>query len=375
MSVPSLRTIEELEITGKRVLMRLSLQDMPNLQNELASLQYAVGKGAKVIVASHLGQPKGKRKMELSLEPVAHRLAELLGQEVTITDDCIGDGIELMAQGLKNGQILLLENLRFHSGEEANDPTFAHRLARLGEVYISDDFASTQNKHASTYGVPLLMPQKGIGTLIQKEMQWCERLLKKSEKPFCVILGGNKIAEKIKTIETLLPLLNQILLGGTVSHAFMAAQGITLPPAAQNPGSENIEAARSILRDSKKRDLPILLPLDTNQWRDIGPETIKKFSESILATKTIFWSGPLGCSEKPEFCMGTFKLAKAIAETSAIKIVAGDDTVQALNASGAGARFDHLSRGGNAFLDFITGKILPGLDAIKDSSRPPSQPL
>ncbi len=375
MAVSSLRTIEELEITGKRVFMRLNFGRLAETQDDLSTLRYALSKGAKVIIGSHLGQPKGKRKLEFSLEPIAHQLAERLGQEVTMTDDCIGDGIELMAQGLKNGQVMLLENLRFHSGEETNDPAFVHRLARLAEIYVSDDFASTQNKHASSYGLPILMPQKGIGTLIQKEVNLSERLLKNPEKPFCMILGGNKVAEKIRTIDTLLPSLNLFLLGGAVSHAFMAAQDIALPSEALKPKAEDVEAARSILKNARKREIPILLPVDSNQGQDIGPETVKNFVAVLSTAKTIFWNGPLGCCEKPDFSIGTVEIARALAASSAIKVVAGDDTVHAVKASGTGEHFDHLSTGGSVLLDFIAGTVLPGLEVIKDSGRPVSQPL
>jgi phosphoglycerate kinase len=377
-----IKTIRDLNITGKRVLMRLdfnvplsspdsegerSIEDDSRIQEAIPTIQYAIEKGAQLILASHLGRPDGKRKMEYSLEPVARRLATLLGQEVTLADDCIGDGIELMVQSLKNGQVLLLENLRFHA--EANEPEFAARLARLGEVYITDAFGTAHRKHASTYGVPTLMLERGIGFLIDKELRFLDPLLHHPKKPFFALLGGSKVTEKIKTIESLVRRVDGLLIGGAMAHAFWAAQGDEIPPGAKQPKLEDIEAARSILRDARRREIEVLVPSDTNQGFDIGPKTIQKFSDVLSKAATVFWNGPLGWFEKPEYAAGTFQVARALAECESIKIVGGGDTVSAIKKAGVADKYDHLSTGGGAVLEYLEGNGLPGIDVMKLSAR------
>jgi phosphoglycerate kinase len=345
------------------------IEDDSRIQEALPTIKYAVEKGARIVLASHLGRPDGKRKMEYSLEPVARRLATLLGQEVTLTDDCIGDGIELMIQGLKNGQILLLENLRFHAGEEANDPDFARRLARLGEVFITDAFGTAHRKHASTYGVPSLTLERGIGFLIEKELRFLDPLLHQPRKPFIALLGGSKVSDKIKTIESLVRRVDGLLIGGVMAHAFWAAQGDTVPAGAKLPKPEDIEAARSIMRDARRREIEILVPADTNQGFDIGPKTIQKFCDVLAKAQTVFWNGPLGWFEKPEYSAGTFEVARALAQSEAVKIIGGGDTVSAVKKAGVADRFDHLSTGGGAVLEYLEGNGLPGIDVMKLSAR------
>ena len=379
MPKTQLKSIRDLDVTSKAVFMRMDfnvplsapdptgerrIEDDTRIQESLPTIRYAIEKGAKLVLASHLGRPDGKRKPEFSLEPVAQRLATLLELEVTLADDCVGEGIELMAQSLKNGQILLLENLRFHAGEEANDPDFAHKLAKLSQVYVTDAFGTAHRKHASTYGVPLLMPERGMGLLIEKELKYLDPLLQDPPKPFYTILGGAKVTDKIKTIEALVRKTDALLIGGAMAHAFWAAQGQTIPAGAKQPKPEDIEAARSILRDSKKREVPVLLPVDTNQGFDIGEKTIQKFSDFLKSAKTIFWNGPLGWFEKPEYSTGTFEIAKAIAPLDAMKVVGGGDTVLAVRMSGVADRFDHLSTGGGAVLKYLEGKGLPGIDVL-----------
>ena len=380
----SLRTIEEVNLTGRTVFMRLDLnvplgppnsdgeiqiEDDSRIQESLPTLRYAIEKGARLVVASHLGRPDGKRKPELSLEPIAHRLATLLNQEVTLADDCYGDGIELMVKGLQNGQILLLENLRFHPEEEANDADFSRRLARLGEVYITDAFGTAHRKHASTYGVPSLILERGIGYLIKKELKFLDPLLHQPKKPFYTLLGGSKVSDKIKTLENLVRQVDGLLIGGAMAHAFWVAQGDTLPPDAKHPKPQDVDAARSLIRDAKRREIPLLVPSDTNEGFDIGPKTIQKFSQFLSNAGTIFWNGPLGWFEKPEYAVGTFELAKAIGQLPAIKIVGGGDTVSAVKKSGYAEQFDHLSTGGGAVLEYLEGNGLPGIDVLKLTNR------
>lgn len=385
-----IKSIREMEITGRRVFMRLDfnvplsapdsegechVEDDNRIQESLPTIKLAMEKGAKLILASHLGRPDGKRLPQFSMEPVANRLATLLGVEVTLADDCVGEGIEMMAQSLKNGQILLLENLRYHVGEEANDPEFVKKLVRLGEVYITDAFGTAHRKHASTYGVPAVMQNKGMGLLIEKELKYLEPLVHNPAKPFFAILGGSKVTDKIKTIESLMLHVNGLLIGGAMAHAFWAAQGDTIPAGAKQPKPADIEAARAIMRDAKKRELPLIVPSDTNQGFDIGPKTVAKFIETLRSAKTIFWNGPLGWFEKPEYAVGTFEVARAVAEMKAVKIVGGGDTVSAIKASGYADKFDHLSTGGGAVLEYLEGNGLPGIDILATTVRATSPNL
>ncbi|MDR3607315.1 MAG: phosphoglycerate kinase [Oligoflexia bacterium] len=376
---PNIYLIDELEIAGKIIFMRLDfnvplstdgagerhIEDDTRIQEALPTIQYAIKKGARLVLASHLGRPDGKKIAEFSLEPVAKRLAVLLNQEVTLTDDCVGEGIELMAKNLKNGQVMLLENLRFHAGEEANDPEFAKQLARIGDVYITDAFGTAHRKHASTYGVPSLMQIKGMGFLIAKELKFIDPLLHHPAKPFVAIMGGSKVTDKIKTLESLMRQVDKLLIGGAMAHAFWAAQGDTIPEGAKQPKSSDVEAAKSLMRDAKRREMPLIVPSDTNQGFDIGPKTVQKFIQECQGAKTIFWNGPLGWFEKPEYAKGTFEVARALAEIKALKIVGGGDTVSAIKASGAADHYDHLSTGGGAVLEYLEGNGLPGIDVLK----------
>ena len=379
-----IKSIRDLNINNKTIFMRLDfnvpisapdasgerhIEDDTRIQETLPTLKYAIEKGAKIVIGSHLGRPDGKRKPEFSLEPVAHRLAILLGQDVTLADDCVGEGIELMIQSLKNGQILLLENLRFHPGEEANDPEFASQLAKLGQIYVTDAFGTAHRKHASTYGVPFLIQERAMGFLIEKELQFLDPLLNQPKRPFYALLGGAKVSDKIKTIEALVRQVDGLLIGGAMAHAFWLAQGDSIPAGARTPSPQDIDAARGIMRDARKREIPILVPADTNQGFDIGPKTIQKFIEILSSAKTVFWNGPLGWFEKPEYAAGTFEVAKALADVDAIKIVGGGDTVSAVKKAGVAEKYNHLSTGGGAVLEYLEGKGLPGIEILKLSAR------
>jgi len=304
---------------------------------------------------------------------VARRLAALLGTDVTLADDCIGEGIEMMVQTMKEGQVLLLENLRFHPGEEANDPEFASNLAKLGQIYITDAFGTAHRKHASTFGVPSLILNRGIGFLIEKELQFLDPLLHNPKKPFYAVLGGSKVTDKIKTIESLMRKVDGLLIGGAMAHAFWEAQGDQLPPGSKMPKKEDVAAAAAIMKEAKKRDMMLLVPSDTNQGFDIGPKTIAKFNEVLANAQTIFWNGPLGWFEKPEYSAGTFEVARFVAELSAIKVVGGGDTVSAIKQSGVAEKFNHLSTGGGAVLEYLEGQGLPGIDVLKLTPRQQQQ--
>lgn len=390
MSIQLIKSIRDFEITGKRVFMRLDfnvplgepdaegyrhVEEDLRIQEALPTILYAIEKGAKVIIASHLGRPDGKVKPEFSLEPVAVHLATLLKDvPVTMADDCMGEGIELMAQNLPNGQIMVLENLRFHKGEEANEADFCRRLARLCDIYINDAFGTSHRKHASVYGLPSLLSMRGVGFLIEKEMRYLEPLVSNPKKPFYAVLGGSKVTDKIKTIDFLMQNLNGLCIGGAMAHAFWLAEGKTLPETAKKPKPEDVEAAKKLIAEAKRKEIPLLIPVDTNQGFDIGPKTVEKFAEFLSKAKTIFWNGPMGWFEKEEYAAGTFDLARRVAEMGAIKIVGGGDTVSAIRKSGTEAKFDHLSTGGGAVLEYLEGHGLPGIDILKSTQRLVSSP-
>ena len=390
-----IRSIRNLEITGKAVFLRLDfnvplsavsatsdtpathkVEDDSRIQEALPTIKYAIEKGAKVVLASHLGRPDGKPNPEFSLEPIAEHLAKLLGVEVLLADDCIGDGIRMMIQSLKHGQVILLQNLRFHPGEEANDPEFVRQLAKLCDIYVTDAFGTAHRKHASTYGLPSVIQQKGMGFLIEKELNFLDKLLHQPAQPFYAVLGGSKVTDKIKTIEALLSQVNGLLIGGAMAHAFWAVQGDQIPAGAKQPKPADVEAAAAILREAKRREIPVLVPADTNLGFDIGPKTIEQFGKFLMNAKTIFWNGPLGWFEKPEYAKGTFEIAKLIAELPALKVVGGGDTVSAIKQSGYADRFDHLSTGGGAVLEFLENGSLPGIDILKVyEKRNPQSPV
>lgn len=373
-----IKKMTDIQLLGKSVFMRLDFNvpiengkvtDDTRIVEALPTIQYAIKNGARVVIGSHLGRPDGEVKPEFSLEPVAVHLAGLLGQEVTLTDDCVGEGIELMVKSLKNGQVLLLENLRFHKEEEANDALFSQQLSGLCDIYINDAFGTAHRKHASTYGVAQIANTKAIGFLIEKELKYLDPLVHEPAKPFYAVLGGSKVSDKIKTIEALMQSVNGICIGGAMAHAFWKVEGTPIPPAAKQPKPEDVEAARTILKEAKRKEMPLLLPIDTNLGYDIGPKTIEKFSKFLSNGKTIFWNGPLGWFEKPEYATGTFALAEALSQISAVKIVGGGDTVSAIKKSGFAEKFDHLSTGGGAVLEFIENGALPGIDILKQGYK------
>ncbi len=381
--ISTIKTIRDFEITGKKVLMRLDfnvplsdpdsdgvrkITDDSRIQEALPTIKYAMEKGAKIIIASHCGRPDGERKPEFSLEPCALYLAQLLGKEVKLADDCVGEGIELMANGLKNGEVLLLENLRYHAEEEENTLEFSQKLARLCDVYINDAFGTAHRKHASTYGVPSIVQNKGIGFLIEKELKFMDKLQNNPAKPFYAVLGGAKVSDKIKTIEALLRQVQGIAIGGAMAHAFWAVTGKEIPAGAKQPKPADVEAAKQILESAKKRDIPVLLPTDTNQGFDIGPNSVRQFSDFLHNAKTIFWNGPVGWFEKPDYAKGTFELAKYIGGLHALKVVGGGDTVSAVKQSGVAAQYDHLSTGGGAVLEYLELGSLPGVDILKKNA-------
>jgi phosphoglycerate kinase len=373
-----MKSLRDLAIKGKSVFLRLDFNvpiengkvtDDSRIVEALPTVKYCIENGAKVVIGSHLGRPDGKANPKYSMEPVAEHLSKVLGAEVTLTDDCVGEGIELMIKSQKPGTVILLENLRFHAGEEENDPEFVMKLSALCEVYVNDAFGTAHRKHASTYGMAAAAQTKAMGFLIEKELKYLEPLVKNPAKPFYAVLGGSKVTDKIKTIDALLRQVDGICIGGAMAHAFWAVTNMPIPSGAKQPKPEDVEAARGILREAKKKEIPVILPSDTNQGFDIGLRTVAEFSKFLANGKTIFWNGPLGWFEKPEYAVGTNEVAKAISELPAVKIVGGGDTVSAIKQSGLAAKFDHLSTGGGAVLEFIENGTLPGIEILRQMYR------
>ncbi|HRK01436.1 MAG TPA: phosphoglycerate kinase, partial [Oligoflexia bacterium] len=325
--------------------------------------------GARVILMSHLGRPEGVDSA-FSLAPAADHLSELLGTDVLLTDDCVGDGIEMIVRHLKSTQVILLENLRFHEGEEKNDPAFARQLASLAEVYINDAFGSSHREHASIYGVPQIMPIKGCGFLIKKELQFLNRLLNAPEHPYVAVLGGSKVSDKIKTIENLFFEVDVLCVGGAMAHAFRLAGDPkhVLPPNAKQPKSQDIAYASQLLEKARRHEVKLILPIDDPEGVppgfDIGPQTIELFTKEIRRAKTVFWNGPVGMFEDERYAKGSLAVAQAMAEVKGLKVVGGGDTVSALNLAGVADQMTHVSTGGGATLEFLEGNGLPGITIL-----------
>ncbi len=388
-----LKTIRDFSIRGKKIFLRLDfntplsqpdengirhVEDDNRIQEALPTIKYAVEQGAKIIIGSHVGRPNGKVNEAYSILPAATKLAELLGTEVTVADDCIGEGIEYKASQLQNGQILVLENLRFHQEEEANDDHFSKQLARICDIYITDAFGTAHRKHASTYGLAAITPDRGCGFLIEKEIKYFDTMLHTPGNPFYLILGGAKVSDKIQTIQSLLKRVQGVVVGGAMAYAFMKAKGETIPADWKQPSTEDVQAAKEILAEAERRNLPFLLPTDTNSGFDIGPNTIKKYKEFLSTAKMVFWNGPLGWFEKEPYGTGTKEIADLLANLGGcVKIVGGGDTVSAINQCGTevASKFDHLSTGGGAALEYLENEGLPGIEILKTGYRPQSADL
>jgi len=392
-------TISDLEIEGKKVLIRCDfnvplddkgkITDDTRIQAALPTIRYALGRECAVILMSHLGRPKGKVDPKLSLKPVAERLGELLNLEVLMAPDCIGPDVEKMARELKGGEVLLLENLRFRSGEETNDEKFAQQLASLADVFIQDAFGTVHRAHASTSGVPRHLPS-GAGFLLQKEIKYLKQVLEEPERPFLAILGGAKISTKIGVINKLLSKVDSLILGGAMAYTFLRAENIGTGSSMVE--EDKIDTAGEILKQASKKKVTVLLPLDhiiankasedaeskeisevaiPEGWIgvDIGSFSVKRFSSAIKSAKTILWNGPMGIFEIDKFSQGTKAIAEAIAEATkkgSISIVGGGDSVAAVTKSGLQENVSHISTGGGAALEFLEGKELPGIASLKD---------
>ena len=396
-------TIDLLSIEDKRVFIRVDfnvpltakgeISDDTRIREALPTIRYARQKGSKVILASHFGRPKGKADPLLSLKPVAERLGELLRTPVSFARDCIGPEVKLQIDRLARGEVILLENLRFHSEEEKNDPAFAGALAELAEIYINDAFGSSHRAHASVVGMVSHFNTKGIGFLMHKEIAALSRLREAPVKPFVVILGGAKVSDKLGLIRGLLSTANIIVIGGAMAYTLQLAQGISVGKSVVE--ANKVAEIREVLEEISRRGVTVLLPDDhvvvpvmqpeglyvTTPGRqipddkvgvDIGRQTIKSFSSAISSARTIFWNGPMGVFERPPFDRGTKAVAEAIAGAQAFTVAGGGDTVAAVQQTGLAEKLSHISTGGGASLEFLESGDLPGIAALRhpaDSNR------
>jgi len=393
--VPKL-TIARLDLGGKRVFLRADLNapleagavsDDTRLAAVVPTIEHARAAGARVVLASHLGRPKGKPTAEFSLKPVAERLAVLLRTEVPLAADCVGPEIEAQARALKPGRLLLLENLRFHKEEEANDDGFARGLAALADVYVNDAFAAAHRAHASIAAITKHLQPAAAGLLMERELAALGRVLEAPTRPLLAILGGAKVSDKLTLVENLLSRVQALAIGGGMAFTFLKAQGLEVGRSLVEP--DHLETARRVLDAAKRRQVEILLPLDAvvaagldspagrtvdigsmppdEMGLDIGPKTVERFAAGIGTAKTIVWNGPMGVFERAPFAQGTMAVAHAVAGAKAFSVVGGGDSVAAVNAAGVADRIGYISTAGGAFLEFLEGRSLPGVDALTDA--------
>ena len=389
-------SIEQLDLGGRRVFLRADLNaplehgavsDDTRLRGVVPTIRYALDHGAAVVLASHLGRPQGAPDPKSSLKPVAERLAALLALPVPLAPDCVGPETEAQVHALEPGQVLLLENLRFHPEEEANDDGFARQLAGLADVYVDDAFAAAHRAHASIAAITRYLQPAAAGLLMKRELEALTRILESPERPLVAVLGGAKVSDKIALVEHLLARVDALVIGGGMAFTFLRALGHDVGRSLVEP--ERIEMARAALEAARRRGVQVVLPVDAvvadgldspagravsireipaqQMGLDIGPMTVDRFAAVLKTAKTIVWNGPMGVFEKPPFAAGTVALGRAVAEAPAFSVIGGGDTVAAVNQAGVAERIGYISTAGGAFLEFLEGRKLPGVEALTEA--------
>jgi phosphoglycerate kinase len=397
-----IHAIDELTLENRRVFIRVdfnvpfdpqtkTITDDERIRAALPTIKHALGTHARVILGSHFGRPKGKPNPEFGLEPIGVRLSELAGVEVHLPDDCMGDAAKKVVTDLRDGQVCLLENLRFHPEEEANDEGFARELASLCDVYVNDAFGAAHRAHASVDALPRLIPERGLGLLVRSEITALSKLVEAPQRPFVAILGGAKVADKIAVIESLMTKCDAICIGGAMANTLLAARGLDMK--ASKIEKDWLARGRSLLDSARERGVDILLPSDVvvasgldadsgtivpvtavpegDMALDVGPETVKLFAARIQPAKTVFWNGPMGLFENPAFANGTLGIARVLAECEGFTVVGGGDSAAAVRSAGEGIaeKISFISTGGGATLELIEGKRLPGIEALRTGKR------
>ena len=391
------KTVRDIDVTGKKVLVRCDfnvpldketgkITDNRRIRAAIPTIEYLIDHNAKVILCSHLGRPKGEFNLKYSLKPVAEELSKLLGKEVKLAKDVIGEDAEKLTSEIKEGEVVLLENVRFHKEEEENDPEFAKKLASFAEIYVNDAFGTAPRAHASTAGVADYLPAVS-GFLIEKELEFLGNALDNPERPFVAILGGAKVSDKIGVIENLLDKVDTLIIGGGMAYTFYKAQGHSIGTSICE--EDKIDLANDILNKAKEKNVEILLPIDNHvsaeysneaedkyidsveipegfMGLDIGPKTIELFKNAIKNAKTVVWNGPLGVTEFSKFEEGTKAIAEALAETEAVTVIGGGDSAAAVEKFGLADKMTHISTGGGASLEFLEGKVLPGIACLNN---------
>jgi phosphoglycerate kinase len=390
------RTLQDLDVRGRRVFVRVdfnvpikngAITDDTRIRASLPTIKQLLDRGATVILASHLGRPKGKPNPEFSLRPLAERVSQLVGKPVTFADDSVGEPARQAIERAGPGGVVLLENLRFHAGEEKNDPAFAKGLAELADVYVNDAFGSAHRAHASTEGIVHHVKESAAGLLMGKEVEYLGRVLESPDRPFVAVLGGAKVSDKLEVIENLIAKVDALLIGGAMAYTFFKARGV--PVGKSLVEEELVGTARDLERRAKERGLRLELPVDhvvapklaadapaetlavgdaaigDRMGLDIGPKTIETYRSVIAGARTVIWNGPMGVFEIDQFASGTVEVAKAVANVKGITVIGGGDSIAAVAKAGVTDRITHISTGGGASLEFLGGRTLPGVAALK----------